>query len=46
MKVKIKVLAEYETPQVTTLQFVMEQCVLAGSSNFDDMTESSPGEWD
>ena len=44
MKVKTKVLAEYETPQVTTIEIVVEQSVLAGSSNLDHMTETE-GEW-
>ena len=46
MKKVTKVIGEYNSPQLTTLEFVSEQCI-AGSSGslLDDMWESD-GIWD
>ena len=46
MKKVTKVIGEYKSPQLTTLELVAEQCI-AGSTGsvLDDMWESD-GEWD
>ena len=46
MKKVTKVISDYKSPQLTTLELVSEQCI-AGSSGLllDDMWESN-GEWD
>lgn len=44
MKKETMATLRYESPQVTTIQLIAEQAMLAGSSNLDDMHETE-GEW-